>query len=206
MRIVAPGGLAVGSRGRLRVVKVQHAGYEVLEELVSVAVLEGDPDPLDPSVAGELLTAGLEDAPGFHARVADEELEDAVEEVLFVQSERLSIREQERFGQAVSQIETSIEDQVLLLERRRVEALLRVDEAERSRDAALGADARTKAEQRLGRRQEALEALEVELERLRRREDESYARWMERAHERRSRPPQAETMLDVHFELVGADE
>lgn len=206
VRLQAPDGLEPGARGRLRLLKVRYAGYEALEELVPVGLLEGSSDPMEPTEADSLLHATATDAPGLVVEIEDDDLDDAVEEVLFVAEEAVSAREQERFSRAVQQIETSMEDRVLLLERQRADAVGRLAEAEGKRDAAVGADARTKAEKALERRETTLEKIDAELERLRQRDDEEYTRWMKRAHERRSRPPVVETLLEIRFELVGADE
>jgi hypothetical protein len=209
VQLAAPGGpqrLSPGTRGRIRVVKVRYAGFEGLEELLAVAVTEGDPTPLPEEQARALLLGPAKDVGGFDVAVDEEDLDDAVKELLFTGAEVVSDREQERFSRAVEQIETSVEDRVLLLERRRADAVARVAEAEQRREAAVGAEARTRAEKRLQRREAALEEIEAELERLKRREDEDYLRWMEGANERRSRPPTVETLLDIRFELVGADE
>ncbi|MBB88493.1 MAG: hypothetical protein CMP06_14540 [Xanthomonadales bacterium] len=203
VHIRAPEGTKPGQRGRMRVVKVRHHGYEVQEELILVAVLEGDPSPLESGPADALLQQPIADAAELEVTVEDEDLDDAVEEVLFLREEAVAASEQERFSRAVQQIETSMEDRVLLLERQSAGALARLAEAESTRDAAVGSEARTKAETVLARREAALERIDVELARLRQRDDEDYARWMERAHERRSRPPLVETVLDIRFELVG---
>lgn len=206
VRLRAPSGLQAGQRGRMRVVKVRYDGYETQEELIPVAVLEGDPSPIDDAITQELLRVPVSDAPGLEVDVGVEDLDDAVEEVLFLKEGAIAASEQERFSKSVQQIETSMEDRVLLLERQKLDAVARLAEAESARDAAVGSEARSKAEKALQRRESALEKIEAELERLRQRDDEDYARWMKRAHERRSRPPVVATVLDIHFELVGGDE
>lgn len=204
VRSLAPAGMAVGARGRLRLVKVRYVGYEVLEELVPVAVLEGETAPLLSEQAAAVLAAESRDADAKEllVRVSDEDLDDAVEATLFMNEAAVAAREQQRFSRAVQQIETSMEDRALLLERRRVDAIARLEDAESKRNAAVGADARTKAEKTFERCEATLEKIESELGRLRRREDDDYARWIERANARRSRPPEVETLVDVRFELV----
>ena len=204
LQIVAPEGMRVGTRGRLRLVKVRYAGYEAMEELIPVAVLEGDPAPVDGVLARALLSATASDVAPSAVDVSDEDLDDAVEEVLFVNEDDLARREQARFSRAVQQIETSMEDRVLLLERRRAEAVGRLSAAEARRDAAVGAEARTAAEGALRSRETALDEVEAKLDRLRKRDDDHYNRWMKSAHARRSRPPVVETQLEVRFELVAA--
>ncbi len=206
VRWVAPPPLEPGRRGRLRLVKVRYTGYESLEVLVPVALLEGEDEPIEASLAGALLATQAADLGGLEVAVSDLDLDDAVEGLRFEMEAQLASREQARFARAVEQIERSVEDRVLLLERRRADARGKLRAAEDTRDASVGAEARTRAERARERCETALDAIETELDRLRRRDDEAYARWMERAHARRARPPVVEALLDVRFELVGADE
>ncbi len=198
----------VGATGRLRIIKLRYSGFESREELTVVAQLEDGDGPLDVEVAQQLVSrAAIRPAPGpLKVDIDDEDMNDAVEEFLFVVGGEAAKREQARFDRAVEQIETFIEDRVLLLERRRLAAEAKVRDAEARRDGAVGAEARTRAEATLRDRTSELEAVEAELGRLRQRDDEAYTRWMKRAHARRSRPPSVELLLDVRFALVGAHE
>jgi hypothetical protein len=198
--------LGAGRLGRIRVLKVRYGGYESLEEIVPVGILEGDDEALDEVTTADLLRAPARDVHALEVDVDDEELDDAIEEVLFATASDVSTREHEKFSRAVDQIETSMEDRVLLLERRRADAFQRFVEAEQRRDAAVGAEARTRAEKDLRKRETMLESVDQELERLRRRDDAEYVRWIERANRRRSRPPDVDVLLEVRFKLVGADE
>jgi len=204
--LTAPDGMTVGAKGRMKLVKIRYAGYQALETLIPVALLEGDPNPLELEQAQHLLHASPRDARGLEVNVDQADLDDAVEELLFVAEEAIAAREQERFSRTVDQIETFVEDRLLLLERQRQDALAQVAEAENTRDAAVGAEARTRAERRLKTREAKLEKVESELDRLQRRDDPDYARWIERANARRSRPPVVEELLDIRFRLVGADD
>lgn len=201
VRLRVPAGMSAGVRGRLRLVKVHYTGYEPVERLVTVALLEGLPSPLAPDTARALVAAPAHDIDMFDVRVSDEDLADALAEILFITEEELAAKEQARFSKMVQQIETAIEDRLLLLERRRADALGRVANAEAQRDSAVGASARERAEDAVHTATTALENLEGELDRLRRRDDQEYLALMEGAHRRRSQPPVAETLLDVRFEL-----
>lgn len=205
VRLRAPVGMSAGVRGRLRVVKVHYTGYEPLERLVTVALLEGEPTPLSPDAARALLGALAQDADALDVQISEDDLADALAEILFVAEEEVATREQARFSRMVQQIETAIEDRLLLLERRRADAVGRVASAEAQRNSAVGASARERAEGALHTVTTALESLEGELDRLRRRDDQEYLRLIEGAHRRRSQPPVAETLLDVRFELQGSE-
>lgn len=204
VHIIAPPGMNPGQRGRLQLVKVSHAGFEPFEMLLPIALMEGSEDPISPEAAAALLSSGASDA-AVDVDVDDEDMEDALEEALFDLQAPVSEREQEQFSKAVSRIEMSVEDRALLVEREREEQRTKVAAAERLRDSSVGADSRTKAEAALKRQAAKMEVIEAELERLRRRDDESYTRWMKRANDRYSRAPAVETLMDIRFELVGAD-
>ena len=79
--------------------------------------------------------------------------------------------------------------------------VLRMVRADERRAAAVGAAARTTAERALTTVQDELDRLEAELDRLARREDEAYARWRKRAHERRYAPLVIERLLEAEFEI-----
>ena len=204
--LVAPSDGDVGRRGRLRLLKVRYGGYEAVEQLVPVAVLEGDDVALRGPRGEALLVGGARDVAALDVGIDETTMEDAVEEYLFTASQGVDGREQDRFSRAVEQIEMSVEDRVLLLERQRLAAQAQLADAEARRNASVGAEARTNAERALERRQAALDEIHSRLERLRQRDDPDYARWMDRANQRRSRPPVVETLLEADFVLVGAHE
>ena len=202
VQLEARAGLAPGTRGRMRAVKVRYGGFEAREEILPVALIEGSPDPLGAEVARVLLSGPAKSVDAVHVDVPDDELDDAIEEALFLAAGEVSGAEQRRFSRTVQQIETFVEDRLLLLERQRDDALTKVVAAEATRDAAVGSEARTRSERTLQRRTAELESTVQELARLRMRDDDDYVRCMKRAHERRSRPPLVETLFDVRFELV----
>lgn len=206
VRLEARGGLVPGTCGRMRAVKVRYGGFETLERIIPVALIEGASEPLDIERARMLLEGHAATVDAVAVDIGDDDIDDAVEELLFMVDGEVAGAEQARFSATVQQIETSVEDRVLLLEQRRQAALARVEAAERTRDAAVGSEARSRAEKVLERRTKELEELEEQLARLQKREDENYDRWMDRAHKRRSQPPAFETLFDVRFELVGANE
>jgi predicted nucleic acid-binding Zn-ribbon protein len=206
VRLERPVGVRGGERGKLRLLRLRFHGYEALERIVPVAVLEGSPDPLDLESAEALLAGEATDAPELRVNVPEEDLEDATEEILFDLTADISATEQQRFAKAVAQIETALDDRTMLLERRRADTAAKLVQAEKAREAAVGSENRTKAERRLARIEDDLGRLDDELDALRRRQDDDYERWMKRANTRRSQPPRVEKLLDVEFELVGADE
>jgi hypothetical protein len=94
-----------------------------------------------------------------------------------------------------------VEDQVLVLRRRSAAANESLRAAEDKRDAVLGSEARSQAEERIRKVRSEIDALESQIERLQNRNDPEYEKWREHAHQRRYRPPQATRILDVEFIL-----
>jgi hypothetical protein len=193
---------ARGKRGRLALCRVRYDGFERVDRLLATALLEGGGTPLDPDCARWLL-----DQPPRENRSPappvdlDGELDDAIEEMLFLDQAEVSAQEQQLFDRSLEQIERSIEDQLLVLRRRLSSESESLRAAEDRRDAALGSDARDAAEKRIRGVRSTMEELEGEIERLERRDDANYGQWRDRAHERRYRPPEVARILDVEFVL-----
>jgi hypothetical protein len=188
-----------GRRGRLRVIKLRYPGFEPVDRLLPVVVLEGSGGVLDARLTLRLLEGPLENVPELASRVSDAELEEAVEEALFLDEREVSTLEHALFERAIAQLERFIEDRVLILKRNREDVLWRIRGGRRDRTAATGADARTRAEALLERSQRELEVLDVELARLQSRDDDSYRRWRQQAYARRYAPPAREPILDAEF-------
>jgi len=188
-----------GRRGRLRVMKLRYPGFEPVDRLVPVVVLEDGAGALDPGTTLRLLGGPLEAAPELETRVSDDEMDEAVEEALFLDEREVSRLEHGSFERAMVQLERFIEDRVLILKRSRGELVRRIQGSRRDRDAAAGSDARGRVEALLVRSERELEGLEAELARLEARDDEGYRRWRQHAYERRYAPPEREPILNAEF-------
>jgi hypothetical protein len=188
-----------GRRGRLRVMKLRYPGFEPVDRLVPVVVLEDPGGGLDPETTLRLLRGPLEVVPELEANVADEEMDEAVEEALFVDEREVSGLEHRLFERAIAQLERFIEDRVLILKRSREELSRRIQISRRERDLAAGSESRTRIEALLRRSERELEALEVELARLQARDDDGYRRWRQHAHERRYAPPERQPIVEAEF-------
>jgi helicase-like protein/SNF2 domain-containing protein len=188
-----------GRRGRLKVVKLRYPGFEPVDRLLPVVVLENAAGALDSRLTLRLLEGALEDLPELASNVSDAELEEAVEEALFLDEREVSTLEQRLFERAIGQLERFIEDRVLIVKRSREDLLRRMRAGHRDRTAATGAEARTRAEDVLERSQRELEALDLELVRLQSRDDDGYRRWRQHAYQRRYAPPGREAILEAEF-------
>jgi superfamily II DNA or RNA helicase len=191
-----------GKRGRLVLTRIRYEGFERVDRLVPAAVLEGQTAPMDMECARWLLDREPQDQASFvPAAGLDEILDDAIQEMAFIDQAEVLAYEKERFERNLEQIERYVEDRVLVLKRRLSAATAALRAAEDKRDSALGAEVRNQAESRMQRVQEEIDELEAETRRLQRREDPDYERWRTQAHLRRYRPPEISRILDLDFVL-----
>jgi hypothetical protein len=197
-----------GRRGRLRLVKVLHDGFERIEQLVPVAVLGDTLEVLDPDVAHALLRGTLsESSDGNHEgaigapKVGDDVLADATEEVLFALQGEVDRAEHDRFQRASQQAESFIEDRILVLGRQRDEQVRRLEQAIDRRDGATSSETRTEATLQVESAQSAVDKVTEAKERLERRDDEKFRKFREHIHERRYAPPRVEHLFDVEFAI-----
>jgi superfamily II DNA or RNA helicase len=188
-----------GRRGRLRVMKLRYPGFEPVDRLVPVVVLEDDAGSIDTGTTLRLLGGSLEAVPELATRVSDAEMAEAVEEALFLDEREVSRLEHALFDRAMVQLERFIDDRVLILKRSRAELVRRIQGSRRDREAAAGSEARGRVEALLVRSERELEGLEAELARLQARDDEGYRRWRQHAYERRYAPPEREPILEAEF-------
>ena len=188
--------------GRLALVRIRYQGFERVDRLVPVAVLDADDALLDTECAQWLLDRAPQDVPpiALSARV-EHLLDDAIEEAVFLDQAEAAGQEQQRFERNLEQIERYVDDQVLVLRRRLGIAGESLRAAEERRDAALGSEARGQAEDRIRAVQAEIDELEGQLHRLQDRQDPEYEKWREHAHSRRYRPPTVDRLLDVEFLL-----
>lgn len=187
--------------GRLWLARVHHDGFEPTVALLPVVTAEGLPQPVYGEAAAHLFGCEIVDtACDATAAGLDDELQgDALDEALFVCAADVAAREHESFESAVGRIERAMDDRILALERRRIEVDAALAEAQRARDAAVGGQARTRAESECRTLETELEGWVSEIDRLRRRDDEDYQTWRLRALAKRYAKPSCEKILDVEF-------
>jgi hypothetical protein len=187
-----------GCRGRLGVVKARYEGFEAVEHLLVVVVVEGRDAPVAASDAEALLHGPITDAViDATAAVPDDVFDDAVDELLFALEREVGAGERQRLARSLEQVDRAVEDRILLLRRARDKHQARLEEAMHRRDVALGPDARASAEKRVSKAQEDLDGTELDMDRLARRDDPAFRRWRDKAHGRHSRAPAIERIIDV---------
>lgn len=201
----APGGLAArrGQRGKLVVLKFGYQGFEPVEHLQPIVVMEGEEAALAREDADALLRLQPADLDGIHPplTVEGELIDDSVDEYLFLDQASIAEVEQERFDRSIEQIERYVDDRVLVLRRRQETLQAKFSKAQKKRDAAMGADAREAADRELQRLERELDEVEGEIDMLQQRRDDNYQRWREHAHKRRYAAPEVERIIDLEFVL-----
>ncbi|MGE0433665.1 MAG: SNF2-related protein [Planctomycetota bacterium] len=192
-----------GKQGLLTLIKVRHEGLSPVERLLPVLVLEsGEPIPVDD--AHELMTScsfvDLHDS--AHIEVDEDDVADAIDEAVFIDQGALAEGERDRYEQAVERLDRFIEDRALVLRRRRVVEQARLDEAKTRREAALGADARDRAEAQVRASESELEQIDAALGRLERRDDADYQRLLELTRKRGFVAPVVERLLEARVRFA----
>ncbi|HTU63769.1 MAG TPA: helicase-related protein, partial [Polyangiales bacterium] len=192
-----------GKRGRLRLCKLTFDGFEKVEELVPVVVLE-DGQCLPLAAAQKLLDGTMEDVAGARpsAAVTDEQLQEALDELLFDMQAQLEAAEEQRFERALLQAERYIEDRMLVLKSRRSRLQEQTKAAERQYEAATGAEARNEAQAKLAKLQTESDEVEGSMEKLAQRDDKRFVDFQRHIHERRYAPPLVAALFDVELEFA----
>ena len=193
-----------GARGRLALSRISYRGFEREDRLVATAVFE-DSAVLRPAEAAlELLAMPCEDlpAPLDDLSVTTADLDEVVDEELFFDQTHAADAEAQAFSRALDQLDQYVEDRLLVLRRGQREISDQLKQAEERRDAALGADARGRAEDRIRRLEHELSDADDRIERLAARDDGDYERWRSEAHRRRYEPPRAARLFDLEFVIA----
>jgi hypothetical protein len=192
-----------GARGRLVLIKVRYEGFEPVEELLPVVLLEGEFSPLSQELAHKLIWSELRDVDNeAESGLRADDLNDAVEEVLFELESRSIGTEQQRFDRAMAQIERFVDDRILLLRRRREELLQRLRAAETRRDSAIGPDARAQAEGRMQTLQGEIDEIDGRVDKLEQRDDAEFVRLRDRINARHFAPRQVQRILEAELVIA----
>ena len=193
-----------GARGRLALTRVSYRGFEREDRLVATALFD-DSEVLRPAEAAlELVQMPCEDItpPAPALSLTPDDLDEVVDEALFFDQAKATQAENDAFEKTIDQLDQYMEDRLLVLRRTREDTSVRLREAEETRVAALGADARAKADGVVRRLETELEELEAQIERLNARDDDDYGKWKTHAHQRRYEPPRAERLFSLEFVIA----
>ena len=189
-------------RGRMLLAKVHYDGFERTDRLVAALVLEGQGEDIASQQVLDILRHPISDVKeDAECSVSSDEIRDALDlQVLEDQSE-VCIGEEERFNRALAQIERFVEDQLLLLRRRRNSIRRELEDAVEEFYRAVGPEQRGKNEQRQKRLELELERLQQQIDRLEARDDETYQRMRDQAFTRRYAEPEVEILWEAEVTL-----
>lgn len=190
-----------GMRGRLAAMHIRYPGFEPIEHVVLVGLAQGRDELLTREQAAALIDAEIVDAPEVARTIDEADMDDAIDEAIFEDREPQTREAQKRFERTIGQVERFVEDRILVLRRQRDQLVASQRSAEERRDAAVGAEARSKAEQSLRSVAEELDGVLARLNRLQARDDDAYERWRQQAHDRRFEAPTWTRLFDVDFEV-----
>ena len=158
--------------------------------------------PVDPSLAARLLRLNATDGPGASVTVVAQALDDAVDEVVFVDQRDVEKGEQRHFEQAIGQLERFVQDKVLVCRRERLSIGEKLRSARARRDDVVGSSAREKIEAEIDRLATRDESLERRINALESREDEVYKKWRDKYHKLRYGPPTVTALFEATFQIL----
>ncbi|MEP7310496.1 MAG: SNF2-related protein [Acidobacteriota bacterium] len=189
-----------GTVGVLAVALVDYAGFEPVQRLIAGGVVAGV--PIDPSLADRITR--LEATEGQEAGAPSDlqELDDAIDEAVFIDQREVETREQQHFEQAIGQLERFVDDKVLVCRRERASIAEKLRSARTRRDAIVGATAREPIEDEIAHLATKDEAVERRISALDSREDEVYRKWRDAYHELRYRTPIVTRLFQVTFRIA----
>ncbi|MBI2206572.1 MAG: hypothetical protein HYU41_22285 [Candidatus Rokubacteria bacterium] len=194
----------VGRRGRLVVTKIAYRGIEPVDHLLTTALLEGEVMPLDRATTELLLRFTPRDVRDVTAHLAVDirAFDEATEEAVLADETTTTAGDHERFERMLEQLDRYVEDQLLVLRRKRSDLEQRIDEAEKRKDRTVTPSARTVEDRAIVSMRSDHQRLLARIEQLEEGGDQDYQQWRERLHERRFRKPEVAQILDIDFTVA----
>lgn len=193
----------VGARGVLSIARVDYGGFEPVQRLVAAAIV--DEVPVDPLIAARIAQLPATDCVDLDVAWDSALLTDLVDEAVFVDQQAVEAGEQTHFERAVGQLERFVEDKVLLCRRELTALEEKLRRAKTRRDDAIGASARERIEDEIGRLAERSESLQSRIDALESRDDEVYRRWRDEYNARRYQAPTVTRLAQVTFRLASPE-
>jgi hypothetical protein len=193
---------SVGQRGRLVVTKVAYRGLEPVDQFLVTALVEHEDQPIELSIETLLQLSILDSArAGAPPAVDDRDVDDAIEEAVLKDQVEATKEDQRRFERKLAQLDRYLEDQILVLRRKRADRKRRL--AERQRKSAMAPSLVAKKDQEIQALEREISRLEERIDLLQRGEDPDYQKWRDKLYERRFQQPTVERILQVEFQIAG---
>jgi adenine-specific DNA-methyltransferase len=188
-----------GTTGVLRVLLVDYAGFEPLQQLLFAGAADGV--PIDPELAAQIARLPAADGVASDTGFDLESLDDAEEEAVFVDQREIEQGEQKHFERAMGQLERFVEDKILVCRRERVSIAEKLKSARTRRDEVVGSSARERIEAEIQRLASRDENLELRIRALESREDEVYRKWREKYRKQRYQAPSVTRLFQSPFRI-----
>jgi len=188
-----------GTTGVLRVLLVDYAGFEPLQQLLFAGAADGV--PIDPELAAQIARLPAADGVASDTGFDLESLDDAEEEAVFVDQREIEQGEQKHFERAMGQLERFVEDKILVCRRERVSIAEKLKSARTRRDEVVGSSARERIEAEIQRLAARDENLELRIRALESREDEVYRKWREKYRKQRYQAPSVTRLFQSPFRI-----
>jgi hypothetical protein len=189
-----------GKVGVLAVALVEYAGFEPVQRLIYGGVVSGA--PIDPLVAAGIARLQATDSQTVAVTIDTQELDDAVDEAMFIDQRETEKREQKHFERAIGQLERFVDDKVMVCRRERASIAEKLRSAKARRDTVVGSTARDRVEEEIAHLATKDDALERRIGALDSREDEVYRKWRNEYHELRYRAPTVTRLFQVAFRIA----
>jgi adenine-specific DNA-methyltransferase len=191
----------VGQRGRLVVTKVAYRGLEPVDQFLVTALVEHEDQPIKLSIETLLQVSILDSAlVGAPLAVDDRDVDDAFEEALLKDQAEVTEEDQRRFERKLAQLDRYLEDQILVLRRKRADRERKL--AERQRRSASAPSQVAKQDRELQLLERDISRLDERIDLLQRGEDPDYQKWRDKLYERRFQRPTVERILQVKFRIA----
>ena len=173
-----------------------------MQRLIAAGVVDGV--AIEPSLAARLVRLRAADTKANGVTVDQRDLEDALDEAVFIDQRETEQREQAHFEQAIGQLERFVDDKVLVCRRERASVAEKLGSARERRDTVVGFSARERVQEEIARLESREAVLERRIGALESREDEVYRKWRNDYYERRYQAPTVTRLFQVTFRIAAA--
>lgn len=195
----------VGRRGRLVVTKTSYRGIEPVDNLLTIAIMEGDEEPLSSPTVDRLVQLPASPSGKPLDKGGSQHLQDAIDDAIVADQAAVSSLEQARFQQMLRQLDHYLADQVLLMRRKRAVFDARIEELEKKREKSLSPQVSQETTRQVEKLNREAKEIDRQIERLEEGGDEEYRAWRDRLFARRFKKPEIMRVLDVQFEIASSD-
>jgi predicted nucleic acid-binding Zn-ribbon protein len=169
------------------------------------ALIEGENSPLAGLTIESLMALSYRDVnqPQAPTLIEHAIMNDVIEEAVLQDQTSVASREQDQFNRKLEQIDRYLEDQILVLKRRRSALERNLAAVASKKEKAAAPSLLTTIDQSVSSFEKEVLRLDERIQRLQNGDDPDYQQWRDRLNERRFRRPSVERILEVNFRVEG---